>query len=308
MKFILTIFLLVTSCATQSNEAHFEKDANAKIADKRALYCELSEAKFKERGWAVGECDGLLFTALRGIGCGNDVAAFEDSVEPGRWYRNPKHDCFIPDKVGEQGSDSTISKDMYVGLSAYLAHSKGVDIAARTVSYGQSRSWIVGEAKDTVTLASKCFIVPQLQNVFRKIAGENQLAPSNDDAIGISTGFRAHLDVLAILVRGKLDGQISNFDLAVLKEQAKRQPRNALYQAAKARYDDGDYNPALEILNDETLFPEKSLPNNHQNYCTDYLFQRDESDGDWKTCPEEQFSTHDGTDFIFASAIIGGAL
>jgi hypothetical protein len=309
MRLLLLTFLMLTSCATQSNEAHFEKDANAKIADKRALYCELSEAKFKERGWAVGECDGLLFTALRGIGCGNDVAAFESTVEPGRWYRSPRHDyCFVPDKVGEQGGDSTISKDMYVGLSAILAHTGDREAASRTVEYGDAKNWIVGEARDAITVASKCFIVPQLQNVFRKIAAMQTLAPSDDDALGVSTGFRAHLDVLAILVRGKLYGSISNLDLAILKEQVKRQPRNALYQAAKARYDDGDYNPALEILSDETLFPEKSLPNNHQNYCSDYLFQRDEDDSDWKPCPQNDFSSHDGTDFIFASSIVSGLL
>lgn len=302
------VLLSIASCATQSNEAHFEKDANAKVADKRALYCELSDAKFKERGWAVSECDGLLFTSLRAIGCSGDVSAFESTVEPGRWYRDPKHACFIPDKVGEQGSDSTISKDMYVGLSAILAQTGDREAASRTVEYGNEKNWIVGEAKDAITLASKCFIVPQLQNVFRHIAGSEQLYQKDEDAIGVSSGFRAHLDVLAILVRGKLDGSISNLDLAILKEQAKRQPRNALYQAAKARYDDGDYGPALEILSDETLFPEKSLPNNHQNYCTDYLFQRDESDSDWKPCPQDQYSTHDGTDLIFAAAIVGGAL
>ena len=71
MRHLISTLLVLPAlcCASTGNEAHFEKDANAKIADKRALYCDLSEAKFKERGWAVGECDGLLFTALRGIGC-----------------------------------------------------------------------------------------------------------------------------------------------------------------------------------------------------------------------------------------------
>jgi len=297
---------MLTSCASTSNEAHIEKSPNEKLADKRALYCQLSEAKFQERGWAVSECDGLLFTSLRGIGCGNGVNAFEDAVEPGKWYRSPSHTCFDPTKVGEQGSDSTISKDMYVGLSAILAHTKDHDAANRTVAYGDAHNWIVGEAKDAITLASKCFITPTLQNVFRKISQSQSLAPAADDAIGISTGFRAHLDTVAILVKGKVDGSISNLDLAILKEQAKRQPRNALFQAAKALYDDGDYNAALEILNDESLFPAKQLPDNHQNYCTDYLFQRDEDDSDWKPCPDNQYSTHDGTDFIFAAAITQG--
>jgi hypothetical protein len=304
---LLIAILLFNSCASTSNEAHFEKSPNEKLADKRALYCQLSQAKFDQLGYAVSLCDGLLFTALRGIGCSNGVEKFESTVEPGRWYRDPQHACFDPDKIGEQGSDSTISKDMYVGLSAFLANKGDKETARRTVDYGSSRNWIVGEAKDAITLASKCFIVPELQNVFKKIAGQGSLAPDSDDSLGVSTGFRAHLDVIAILVRGKLNGSISTLDLTILKEQAKRQPRNALFKAAQARWDDGDFNPALEILFDESLFPEKSLPNNHQHYCTDYLFQRDDGD-DWQKCETEPYAEHDGTDFIFASAIVGGAL
>lgn len=308
MRLLFCLFTFFAACGQDTEEPHFDKSPSVEIADKRALYCKLSEARFKERGWAVSECDGLLFTALRGIGCGNDIAAFEDQVEPGKWYRDPKHACFIPDKIGEQGSDSTISKDMYVGLSAYLAHTKDIAGANRTIEYGEKHNWIVGEAKDAITLASKCFIVPALQNVFRKIAGQQSFAPESDDAIGISTGFRAHLDVLAILVKGKTDGAISNLEVAVIKEQAKRQPNNALFQAAKARFDDGDYSKAIELLSDESKFPKESLPNNHQNYCTDYLYQRDEDESDWKPCPADQFVTHDGTDFIFAASIVGGLL
>ena len=310
MRLLLTICLL-TSCATQGHEGHIEQSPKAKITDKQKLYCELSQALVDSRGWAVSECDGLLFTALRSIGCGGPgVDKFESEVEPGRFYRDPKHACFIPDQVGGQGSDSTISKDMYVGLSAYLAHAKDSQRAARTVAYGDAHEWIVGEAKNAVVLFSKCLITPPLQNVFRKIAGQKNVSLSNSDISGISSGFRAHLDVLSILVRGKIDGSIDEFDLTILKEQARRQPHNALYQAAKARYDDGDYNTAMELLSDESKFPEKQLPNNHQNYCTQYLYERDEDEdeSDWQPCPSDKFSTHSGTDFIFAASIVGGAL
>lgn len=306
MRLLLTIFLL-TSCATQQNEAHFEKSPNDKIREKALLYCQKSPKKMQ------GGCDGLLFASLHSVGCGTgDIYAYESVAEPGKWFRSPTHDCFVPDKVGEQESDSTISKDMYQGIALWAVHKKDKNLLGRTIDYGKSRNWVVGEAKDEITLASKCYLSPSLQSLLKdayQFASGASLGVPNDDVnVGVNTGFRAHLDVLNIIVKGKIAGSISNYDLTILKEQAKRQPDNALYQAAKARYDDGDYSKAQELLLNSTIFPDDALPNNHENYCTDYLYQRDKDDSDWKPCTNETFQYHDGTDFIFASSIVSGLL
>ena len=117
---ILTFYVFLTSCSHgEHNEAHFQKADNVKLSDKRALYCSLSRDKFIAQRWAVDRCDGLLFSALRNIACGADIPieTYEDSVEPGKWYRDPDHNCFSV-ALGDQGSDSTISKDMLIALTA----------------------------------------------------------------------------------------------------------------------------------------------------------------------------------------------
>lgn len=317
MPFILCLFTFFLCChKDEHNDAHFDKSPSVAVTDKRNLYCEKTKADFIAKKWAVDECDGLLFAMLRIAGCGLDIPieTYEDSVEPGKWYRDPAHRCYLASVEGEQGSDSSISKDMYLGLMAGALSIKSEDnknILGRTIDYGKSHDWIVGEAKDNVTLLSKCFITPTLQGMLKDALNYQggaltDVTPADSDAIGVSSGFRAHLDVLAILVRGKISGHISALDLNTLKDQAKRQPNNALFQAAKARYDDGDFSQATALLLDVNHWPENSLPNNHDNHCSNYLYQRDEEPDNWAPCPDRQFKEFDGTDYIFAAAIVEG--
>ncbi len=306
--FFLLIFL--TACRHGNNEEQLPGDGNAEIKAKLSSYCEKSKAQFLARKWAVDECDGLLFTALRGIACGDiDIFAFESAIEPGQWYRNPKKDCYVADQVNN-GSDSTISKDMYIGLTAYLLFSKDSQALRRTIEYGQAHNWIVGEAKDNETLLSKCFITPSLVDLIQDAAGSLGSGPAGlrifTDIVGVATGFRAHLDVLAIMLRGKIHGHIDAFDIAVLKEQAKRQPNNALFQAVKARYDDADYSASAALLLDEKHWPSDRLPNNHQEHCSNYIYQRDDDPSDWSPCPDASLVEFDGTDFLFAASIVTG--
>lgn len=309
MPLILCILTLFLSCSSGEHDAHFEKSPSQLIREKLAVYCEKGSKVLASRGgWAVDECDGLLFTSLFSAACGGPgVDAYESTVEPGQWFRNPAKDCFIPDKVDNK-SDSTISKDMYLGLTAYLAHNKKRDVLGRTIEYGKNHSWVVGEAADATTQASKCFITPSLQSLLAEAydyAGSGSLqSPLTQTAIlPLSTGFRAHLDVLAILVRGKVQGHVDTLDLNTLKDQARRQPNNALFQIAKAKYDDADFSKAVELLLDKNHWPETELPTN-KNHCTEYLWQRDDDPSDWAPCDGDK--TYDGTDFVFAAAVYLG--
>lgn len=312
MPFLLTLLILLTSCSHgEHNDAHFEKAPNVRISEKRALYCSLSRDRFIAQRWAVDKCDGLIFSALRNIACGPDIPieTYEDSVEPGKWYRDPDHNCFST-TLGDQGSDSTISKDQLLGLIAYAISTKSEsskNILGRTIDYGKSRDWIIGEAKDNVTLLSKCFVTPGLQSLLKdafNFQGGSLTDVSSDDSLpGLSTGFRAHLDSISIMIRGKINGKISTLDLVTIKEQVKRQPNNALFQAIKARWDDGDMSKATELLLDTNHWPEKSLPTSF-NHNSRYLYQRDETPEDWG--PSTHYEVFDGTDLVFTAAIIEG--
>lgn len=303
MRFLL-LTLLLSSCS------YFDRDNKAKevtpseaLTAKKEFYCNEAQRIFSERTFMDDRCDSLLFTSLYSVACGPiDLSSYEG--EPGKWYRNPARDCFI--NGAPNGSASTISRDMFLGLFHHLWSTKDGQNVSEIVAYGQANNWIMGEAKDNETLLSRCLLTPQLISIVKEmdsaLLGLTQLRQSSDDAVGVNTGFRAHLDILRILLSGRVRGAISDSELKTLKDQAERQPNNALYVAAYEKYTGGA--KAISLLLDEKHFPGDRLPNNHQEHCINYLHSRDSDDSDWLPCTNEEKKEHDGTDFVFAAWVV----
>ena len=275
---------------------------------KQELYCELSKESYEAKKYVVGRCDGLLFTAIHGLVCGYvNIESFESESEPGRYYRSPGQDCFVDGE--DKGADSTISKDMMLGLLHSLWHHKKIDEIKEVIEYGRANSWFMGEAIDLETKLSKTLLSPALTSLLYDM--QSELDPESEELIEeesrkkvvVNTGYRAHLQVMRIVLEGRVRGGISDLKLEALRQQAERVPNNGLFHAAYNHFVDGDQTKAIEIGLNPKFFPQDKLPNNHENYCTDYLFQRDElKDGtinsDWVPCPERAFELHSGTDFL----------
>jgi len=308
MLWLFLALAVFVSCKEEQHEAHFEKTRSERLIEKKRLYCDLSAPTVKSRGYSVTRCDGLLFTALRGISCGDiDVSHFESEVEPGQWFRDPEKSCFIPDSL-DNGSDSTISKDMLLGLMHYFWYSRDLNGVNRTIDYGKAHSWVMGEAKDDITLASKCLMPPGQISILYDIQSKLSAIPlttTNTDIFSENTGFRAHLDVLAILLGASVRGTISTSQVETLKAQAKRQPRNALYQAAYALYTDGNQSATEALLFDESRFPKDALPTT-KNICSDYLWTDDDTPSDYEPCPDHS-ETYEGLDLIIAASVANGS-
>jgi hypothetical protein len=305
--FVSHFLACVTSCSYFQRDNKAEDTApNEALAAKKAFYCEQGKRILAERGFMDDRCDSLLFTSLFATACGGvDLSAWEDPALPGKWHRNPQRDCFI--NGAPNGSASTISRDMFLGLFHHLWSTKDKQNIREIVEYGQANNWIMGEAKDNETLISRCLMTPQLISIAKDMNGAllglTQDGQGSDDAIGVNTGFRAHLDVLRVLLSGRVRGAISDIELKTLKDQAERQPLNALYVAAYEKYTGGT--KAHSLLLDEKHFPGDRLPTS-ADHCINYLHSRDESDSDWQPCPEEN-KVHDGTDFVFAAWVaLGG--
>jgi hypothetical protein len=111
---------------------------------------------------------------------------------------------------------------------------------------------------------------------------------------------------VGILWDGLMYGGLSDVEMVIVKDQAKRQPRNALYQAILHKFTDGDQTLALATLMDKTLFPEEHLPTSAER-SSSYLWERDQETADWQpgTGAEETFT---GTDFLFAFAVLDGEI
>lgn len=299
---LLTFSLFFVSCKRDNKSSPSNSVDLDALKAKKALYCDLSWANYQAKGYVGERCDSLLFTSLHAIACGEkfSVAEDEDPAQPGKWHRSPDRSCYPNDSKSES------SKDMYRGLGMYMWKYKKKDDLKEVINYAESNGLRFCDAIDNETLVSRCIMAPSFLLLLKKMLGEISLTSDQQDsadATFVNTGFRAHLDVLAILHSGSVYGGITDGDLKTLKAQALRQPANALYQAAWAKYSGGNQERAYQVLMSPDYFPENKLPTN-ENYCTPYLFQHDFDGKNDEPCDEAR--EHDGTDFVFAATIIDG--
>jgi hypothetical protein len=307
---LLLLCLLLIACSREK-PADIEAPRLDELAAKKAFYCEQGKIQYDLKKYMVGRCDGLLFTSLWSVSCGyGDVADFQDPGKPGYWHRNPTRDCYVAGAPNpDNGAKSSISRDMLLGLFTYAWKLKSLPIIQGLISYGESHTWIMGDAIDAKTLISRTVLTPELINLLYDMESRLSLQAgedNSDDAFYINKGFQAHLDVIKILLTGSVKGSVTSIQANILGAQANRQPLNPLYVAAAARYGKYDAKVAVDFLLDNPHFPNDRLPSKAE-HCEPYLFQRDADDGDWKPCGTDA-ELHDGTDFVVAASIIDGSL
>lgn len=264
------------------------------LKSKRDLYIQKSKEVRDQHGFIPG-CDSLCFTALSVVGgYPADLSAAE---EDGRWYRTPNKDCFSSGRSG-----STISRDMLVGLLWATYHQSDVSRLLRLIRYGEKKFWIIGDGE-----VSRTFVTPQIQkliaDVLDKLGGGNlrryrilpHIYPSGLE------GYEAHLQLLQILLRLHMYGEISATMNERVHQHYHRNPKNALYSIAYQLVTYGNLNEACDILLSSSQFPIDELPST-KNRNEEYLFQR-ELGFDWWPNPDhsEVFS---GSDLIFAVGLM----
>lgn len=280
---------------------------DAALLAKYDLYLERQSDHDDENGFITHECDDLLFSGLVGsLDC--DRLKIASARDPdGRWFRRP-----LPE--GRECQRET-SRDMFYGVIAYAKNCGDIELLKQVRAYGREHINAVGAWRMAPEGDGRQLILPDQQALIGETIGsmggeagfeKDFPRPVSDSVVG----FNAHLQTLAILQYGKAKTGITTSDLAALRFQAKRQPRNPLFQAAVYRYSpdaaerDSSKTAALAMLLDESFFPAENLPTS-ANYCTDWLTQRDDEPGDWTPCPEEG-KTHTGGDFLFAAAVLIG--
>ena len=295
MKYIILTISLISCGKHKSSHSDI---SFPEIAQKASLYCELSKPEYETRKWVVDECDGAGFTSLYALSCNiesSKLSVFQS--ESGEMFRDPSHSCY-PTR-----SKSGFSKDhVLMRLVAAIGQQDKV-WPKSMLDYSAAHGGFFCDAIDNTTKVSRCFLSPFLFEYLNKAAGNFNLAePHSDDALFEKEGFEAHLQILGIWVKGKLDGSITNSSLGYLTAYAKREPLNALYQAMAYRYGVASKHDVIRAF-DNGHWPSDRLPDTH-NHCTDYLFQRDMgSVKDWEPCPEEN-KVYSGTDYSFAAYIL----
>lgn len=253
--------------------------------------------------------DSILFSCLHQFATGEQIDFMGSFSEEGLPIRHPE--------VGPADTASPISRDMIVGfmLCALSSPDKGAELMSKLTHAGVDNNWdLCGSAPEyeisIKVRLGRCIMTPGLISTMYRVSQslgnsctvECKLAQQIPSGVSKSpTGFARHLAVLHLLIRGLAKG-LSTSEIGILKHHAEAQPNNALYQAAYHKFADGDQSSAVALLLDPTTFPAQRLPSS-DNYCTPYLYQRDESARhDWLPCPAEG-ATHIGIDFLFAGRV-----
>lgn len=318
---VCLIVLSACGCSKRDKPAIDPVTPLTTLDDKAGVYeAQLSEA-LDLQGFVHDRCDGLLFRTLLAVARGvEDRELILSAREPsGKWHRHPLKDCYIDDR--DNGSKSTISNDMLLGLAWWAWEFKAADVVKGVIDYGKAHNWNMGDGDPFRTIMRPSLIITYY-DIARKLGVDagtplfplleqerwgGEVSTMNygtvlqlnlyTDEVSLQTGYEAHLQVLHTLLRAHVLGAASVVDLDVLKSQAERQPNNALFQAAYHLYADGDQSEALKALENEAWFPATRLPT-AADRCPEYLFQRDEVE--WAGCSPDGKRPHSATDFRFA--------
>ena len=311
--------LLLTLILTACNWGPFKKDNHKKdiptseVLNKinvalTEVYCPKVAAKYIEQKGKFHECDSALFGGLAGVACpGVDILPFEKEGSPGQMCRTWDCDCYDPETKTDNGSDSQYSKDMNVGIQLNLAVNRNEpELVDRIVKYLTDHSLIMCDAINEPTKLSKCVLPPDSMLHWIDMQKGSALyikamAERHKNILGLA-GFRRHLSVLEALKEGEIYGGISAISLENLRSAYRSETNNVVYAAAWGLYFQGDMRNAADKWMAQC--PIDRLPNNHQDWCADYKFQRDENGADWNVCPDENFKEHTGVDCAFAAWII----
>jgi hypothetical protein len=295
VKLYFTLLLLLISCG--KNKSQETTVSFPAIEQKASLYCELSKPEYEAKRYVVDECDGAGFTSLYSLGCREnevDLSVFQN--ESGEMFRNPSKDCY-PSR-----SKSGFSKDHVLMRLVAAVGQNDTEWPKSFLEFATSNNGFFCDGIDAETKISRCLISPFLAEYLSKAKGQNTLLAESDDAWFEKSGFEAHLHVLGIWVKGKLDGFISDADTSYLKAYAEREPLNALYQSIAYRYGQATKENVVNAFG-TSHWPDNRLPSSSE-HCAGYLFQRDmTSTGDWAPCPEA-FQEYSGTDYSFAAYIL----
>ncbi|MGE0173184.1 MAG: hypothetical protein AB7T49_10375 [Oligoflexales bacterium] len=276
----------------------------SQLKDKRDFYLAQTTAALNAYKFVDG-CDGLLFTSLlRSSGYDVDLYQAQQKGVPGKWHRNATQDCL---QTGQ--SESTISRDMLLGLVTAFLHTEDEQGIGDLIAYADENNDIMGDASSKEEQLSRTLVTPSLKGLFYEI--QYRLTGIDNDLRGYIpdfdkdlTGFEAHLQGLRILLRGSLYEGLLDEDIEVLQTQLAKNPDNVVFMMTLRAFTTGDMNEAADLLLDPTLFPNDRLPSSSDR-CEAYIWQRDQNSSDWQPCASEG-KTHAGVDLLFAATYILG--
>ena len=254
--------------------------------------------------------DGLLFACLQSVATGRDFDIAEYIAADGQVFRNP--DMAQGRLLGPR--ESTISRDMFVGLLCYCLHFGRADILEKVAAYGWKHSWKMGQEnrRFEFTLLGRKFsvlgdnrvwftpgLILLLYALLASLRGRPRLAKflvNIWQPIGSIPGYQSHLTMLHIYLNKRIRGKVSKSEQNVLDRILKHSPRNALALALAGWIDDARQELA-------TQWPIDRLPTKH-DWTEEWRTQRADNDKGIVWGEPGNITPHSGGDLLFVEHVL----
>lgn len=297
---LLTLLTLLTACGKTSSSAS-SGALYSELAAKAELYRSLQTPGAP---LDVEHCDGLLWSTLASVGgMHTPVGAYE--VAPGQWLRRPVGypECFTN---GE--SQSTVSRDMLLGVLWYAWAKKDPGVTERLWEYVRHNGWKAGEGELSRTLVTPA-LARLLVDTHHKING-NWLPGSGwtQTAVVVEpeglTGYQRHLQWLRVALRAEVANELSASSRKLLEKHAELEPRNPMPLAILGRWGNhaATKQTVLRLLTDN-VWPNDRLPTTADR-CAYWPVERDNG-SDWAPCADKA-ENHSGAELLFIFRLMKG--
>ena len=235
--------------------------------------------------------DGLLFACLLAVGQ-NRPFDVDAAISPdGQVFRNPE---FATGNRQLGPRESTISRDMFMGLFIYCLHFGRIDILRKVICYGWKHVWKMGTENrkiDTRTVFTPGLILLVYAILFHLTGktGVARLLVSIPQPMSSAPGYVSHLSMLHIYLNKRICGKVSTANKSTLVKISSHMGQNPLVWALL-----GNPLRAAACLN---KWPQNRLPTK-QDWSEEWRTQRSDNDSGLIGVLENT-SPHSGGDYLF---------
>lgn len=263
--------------------------------------------------------DGLLFACLQAVATGRDFDISEYMHESGQVFRNPAMAAGA--QLGPR--ESTISRDMYMGLFCYCLHFGRADILEKVAAYGWRHGWKMGTEnrrfeftllgrKFSILGDNRVWFTPGLILLLYALlaflrGGQPSVVPGAGpklarllagiwQPLGATPGYPSHLTMLHIYLNMRIRGKVSKSEHKVLDRILKHSPRNALALALAGWTDEARQELA-------TQWPTDRLPTG-SDWTEEWRTQRVDNDKGIVWGRPGDMKPHSGGDLLFVEHVL----
>lgn len=272
------------------------KDQFDRLSAKVNLYKELMKKHQDQFGFIMTDkCDSTLYSGLVGsAGAKVDIGAAKSTN--GYWERRPLNPCY------KNGSGSSFSRDMLIGLLWWIWRNKDLELAKELYAHFKKNNYVMGLG-DPSRLLVMSGLEGTLAEIIFRLGGKNHFLARRQKQSWPKnlSGYEEHLLVLHALLLGEVQGGLQSKASDALEHYGK-DSCFAVSKFAYALYFTGNLNPAAECLLDERFWPSDRLPTN-KDRSADWLHTQD-NPKDYQPSTDSDVREFAGADLVFYGSLI----